>query len=556
MKKLTSLLTALCATMLTISTASAQSRVYIHQPAIPVVVARANNIIFDLKVTPRTAGEKITSITINFPTDQLPWIAAVRVFYTGTTSMLGSRSSSSALVHHIGEYGGGQRIFDHPSYATPLASNEHPTAATTLSFEELLFPGTNYLYVSLSLKADTPLETAFSPTISKVTIGQGTAQLIFDEPDGDHPGREKVLRPAVSVRTAGDDSVHSYRIPGLETAKDGTLLAVYDIRNQTNIDLQEDVQVGLSRSIDGGQSWLPMQTIIDMRGYGNLPASQNGVGDPAILVDRATGAIHVMALWNHGMGGNRGWWASRNRAMTPEQQTGQVLIVTSADNGATWSEPRNITSQIKDPLWYLILQGPGRGTTMRDGTLVFPIQWVDSSRMPNASIVSSRDGGKTWKIGVASRSNTTEAQVVELAEDGVLMLNMRDNRGESRAVLTTRDLGLTWEEHPSSRSALREPVCMASLINVPASENALGRDVMLFSNPNTIKGRTHITIKASLDGGLTWLPENQVLLDEELGWGYSCLTMVNPSTVGILYESSVSQLLFQAVPLESIVKKQ
>lgn len=53
-----------------------------------------------------------------------------------------------------------------------------------------------------------------------------------------------------------------------------------------------------------------------------------------------------------------------------------------------------------------------------------------------------------------ARTNTTEAQVVEI-EPGVLMLNMRDNRGGSRAVAITKDLGKTWTEHPSSRKALR-----------------------------------------------------------------------------------------------------
>ena len=75
------------------------------------------------------------------------------------------------------------------------------------------------------------------------------------------------------------------------------------------------------------------------------------------------------------------------------------------------------------------------------------------------------------------------------------MLNMRDNRGGSRAVATTKDLGKTWTEHPSSRSALQEPVCMASLIKVNAKDNITGKDLLLFSNPNTTKGRNHITIK-------------------------------------------------------------
>ena len=62
-------------------------------------------------------------------------------------------------------------------------------------------------------------------------------------------------------------------------------------------------------------------------------------------------------------------------------------------------------------------------------------------------------------------------------------------------------------------------------------------------------------IKASLDDGMTWKEANQVLLDEDEGWGYSCLTMVDPETVGILYESSVAHMTFQTVPLKDIVKE-
>ena len=225
----------------------------------------------------------------------------------------------------------------------------------------------------------------------------------------------------------------------------------------------------------------------------------------------------------------------------------------STDDGKTWSEPINVTEQVKDASWYFLLQGPGRGITMSDGTLVFPIQYIGADRIPNAGIMYSKDGGKTWKIHNHARTNTTEAQVAEV-EPGVLMLNMRDNRGGSRAVYTTTDLGETWKEHESSRTALKEPVCMASLISVKAKDNVLKKDILIFSNPNSTQNRNNITIKVSLDGGQTWLPEHQVLLDEGHGWGYSCLSMVDKETVGILYESSVAHMTFQTVKLKELVK--
>ena len=95
---------------------------------------------------------------------------------------------------------------------------------------------------------------------------------------------------------------------------------------------------------------------------------------------------------------------------------------------------------------------------------------------------------------------------------------------------------------------------MASLISVKAKDNVLGKDILIFSNPNTTKGRHSITIKISLDGGNTWLQENQLLLDEGDNWGYSCLSMIDKETIGILYESSVAQMTFQAVKLKDIIK--
>lgn len=110
---------------------------------------------------------------------------------------------------------------------------------------------------------------------------------------------------------AGDDGAAAYRIPGLVTSNKGTLLGVYDVRYNNSADLQEYVEIGLSRSTDGGQTWEKMRIPMAFGEYDGLPKAQNGVGDPAILVDKKTGTIWIVAAWTHGMGNGRAWWNSQ-----------------------------------------------------------------------------------------------------------------------------------------------------------------------------------------------------------------------------------------------------
>jgi len=371
-----------------------------------------------------------------------------------------------------------------------------------------------------------------------------------------------VIRFGKIVRAAGQDGCDTYRIPGLVTTSAGTLIAVYDNRYNNSKDLQEDIDIGMSRSTDGGRTWEPMKVIMDMGEYGGLPQNLNGAGDPSILYDQITNTLWVAALWMSGSAPDKMlWWASQP-GMTP-QETGQFMLVKSTDDGLTWSDPVNITEQIKDPAWQLLLQGPGRGITMSDGTLVFPAQFktdigvkaIDGGQYTcHSTIIYSKDGGDTWHIGTGAKSNTTEAQVGELS-DGSLMLNMRDDRNRSdksdsngRAVAVTSDMGRTWTVHPSSNSALPEPNCMASLIASDLSVDGLKKKVLFFSNPNDKASRVNMTVKASTDEGLTWPEQQQVKLFGPAGYGYSCLTMVDEEHVGILYEG-VKELYFQKIPV-------
>lgn len=525
-------------------TVFANDTLYVREQQIPILLDRADNVLCMIRISAQK-GDVLNQLTMQFTQESsLNAIQAVRLYYAGTKAPE-RKGFHFNPANYISSHTPGKTRMANPSYSVKQDETTLIKNSITLHSEQPLLKGTNYFWVSIQMKPQASLQSKVSFTLPEALINNQPATIAWQ-------GKaEAPRRVGIGVRQAGDDGSAAYRIPGLVTSNCGTLLGVYDIRYNSSVDLQEKVDIGVSRSTDKGQTWEPMRIAMTFGETGGLPHAQNGVGDPSILVDKKTNTIWIVAAWTHGMGNGRAWNNSMP-GMTPDE-TAQLMLVKSEDDGKTWSQPINITSQVKHPSWYFLLQGPGRGISMQDGTLVFPIQFIDSTRIPNAGIMYSKDRGKTWHLHNLARTNTTEAQVAEI-EPGTLMLNMRDNRGGSRAVAITKDLGKTWTEHPSSRKALQEPVCMASLLKVEAKDNITGKPLLLFSNPNTTRGRHHITIKASLDNGLTWSPSQQVLLDEGESWGYSCLTLIDKETIGILYESSVAHMTFQAVKIKDLIK--
>lgn len=469
------------------------------QPVIPVLIRKKNNPVIGLNVVAKGRGEakKLTELKFDFEgTSDVKSIRAVKVFTAGGVSSAGAGESFGEVRREGGVW--------------------------VCEGDSILRSGDNYLWVSVELNDDADLDGRVDARILAVKFGDGK----IVTPAALSP--EGSQRIGYAVRQRGDDGSKAFRIPGLAATNKGTLIGVYDVRYRTGGDLPGDIDVGMSRSADGGQSWEKMKVIMDM---GDDPKWRyDGVGDPSVLVDSVTGRIWVGATWSHG---NRSWHGS-GQGMKPEE-TGQVMMVYSDDDGLTWSKPMNFTGQVKKPEWHFLLHGPGAGITMKDGTLVFPMQYQDSDKRadgrkkgtPYSTIMYSKDRGKTWVMGTGIKSDTTEAQVVEL-EDGSLMLNCRDNRGGARTIGVSKDLGKTWELHPTDRKALNEPVCMASLLRMG--------DRLIFSNPNTRRGRYNMTIKVSTDGGMTWPEEMHSLYDSRNGSGYSCLAPVGKNHVGVLYE--------------------
>lgn len=542
MKKLLSL----TAGLLSVMAVQAADTLFIKAPQVPILIERNDNVLFYMRMDAKET-KTLDEVTVTFGKDvPLSQIKSVKLYYGGTDASQDRGKKRFAPVEYISSNTPGKTLAANPSYSVRKSEVQPKNDRTiVLKGEQKLFPGYNFFWVSLEMQPSASLQTKVTADITSVKADgkENPTKLVSD--------KNIERRMGIGVRHAGDDGSAAFRIPGLVTTNKGTLLGVYDVRYNSSVDLQEHIDIGLSRSTDGGKTWEKMRLPLAFGEYDGLPAAQNGVGDPSILVDTKTNTVWIVAAWTHGMGNQRAWWSSHPGMDL--NHTAQLVMAKSTDDGKTWSAPINVTEQVKLPEWYFLLQGPGRGITTSDGTLVFPIQFIDKTRIPNAGIMYSKDRGETWKIHNYARTNTTEAQVAEV-EPGVLMLNMRDNRGGSRAVYTTTDFGQTWKEHESSRTALIEPVCMASLISVKAKDNVLGKDLLIFSNPNSTSVRKDMTIKISMDGGKTWSADHQLLLDEDYNWGYSCLTMIDKETIGILYESSVAHMTFQSIKLKDIVK--
>ncbi len=126
------------------------------------------------------------------------------------------------------------------------------------------------------------------------------------------------------VFNKGDFNSGYYRIPGIVTLPDGTLVAVADKRINTLNDLPGDIDVVCRRSTDGGHTWSPYITIAEHDSLG-------GYGDPAIVRDRRTGDLIVISL--HG----QGLW---------QKTPGEISVSRSTDGGLTWQPPVNINPQI------------------------------------------------------------------------------------------------------------------------------------------------------------------------------------------------------------------
>jgi sialidase-1 len=336
----------------------------------------------------------------------------------------------------------------------------------------------------------------------------------------------------VDVFTPSADGFKSIRIPAVVVSKKGTVLAFAEGR-AAKADQAKNKLV-LKRSGDGGKTWTKLAVI--------AADGDKSLNNPCVVVERDSGQVLVM-YQSYPAG------ISERSAKIQTGHDGDFIVrnwlITSDDDGLTWSKPRDVTRETKrEQKVTTMASGPGIGIQLRGGKpagrLLIPFN-EGPYGLWNIYAAYSDDKGQTWKIGdnapggliETSKGQTSlvnEAQFVEL-KDGSLRFNVRRWGGKAvRKTCVSQDGGATWSKIEDAIE-LRDPGCMGSVFRYIDPADA-AKCVILYSGPQSNK-RENGTIFLSNDDGKTW-PVSRVLAKDR--FAYSCLTSMADGTIGCLYE--------------------
>jgi len=351
-------------------------------------------------------------------------------------------------------------------------------------------------------------------------VSADLTQIRFDgeksEPLSPEVGYREVLLARTCLFMPGDFGSKNYRIPAICTLPDGSLLTATDKRKYNETDLPEDIDIVARRSTDGGHSWSEPVTIVEGKGYGK------GFGD-AILVTTESGTVVC------GYSGGAGLWKS-----TPEnRQTNWISI--SSDNGASWSEPVDVTSLLWGPTAArpeckdatAAFFGSGQGLRIQKGPHKGRIMIVAAVLLKNRTFNNyafwSDDEGKSWNVSDIAFKGGDEAKVVELA-DGSIMMSIR--RSGKRGWNVSADGGETWGEQQLWDDICTN-ACDGDIIRYDGS-------TLLHSVPNDMK-RRNVSIFVSKDEGKTWPYVKSICPYKSV---YSSMTILPDGTIGAYIEEN------------------
>jgi len=310
----------------------------------------------------------------------------------------------------------------------------------------------------------------------------------------------------------------NYRIPSLVAHPSGALIAIAEGR--TNDDPGEpnsNLDLVSRRSLDGGLTWQPMQVIDAWAGGTSSNATS--------VVDRTTGRVYL--LYNR-------WEGNYGANSQPGTNNNTAWVRYSDDEGQTWSNPSDITANVKDyNNWNTTAFGPGSGIQASNGRLLIPASRYVAGPGNAPYAVYSNDHGLTWTRGtlLTGGNLASENQFVQLA-DGKILMDARQTSASDgpRVNSLSSNGGLSWSAATEGQIApsVEAAIERFSLVSAGNDKNRL-----LWTGP-TGPGRIDLVVRASYDENQSWT--NQRLLWDGYS-GYSDISILPDRNIGVLFET-------------------
>jgi sialidase-1 len=355
------------------------------------------------------------------------------------------------------------------------------------------------------------------------------------------------------VFESGKDGYTSYRIPAIIRSPDGDLLAFCEGRVHGADDFG-NIDIVMKSSKDNGATWTPLKIIADA---GALQA-----GNPAPVVDLTDPAFpkgRIFLFYNTG----------NNHESEVRKGNGQreAWMITSIDNGTTWSTPVNITQHVHKPGkpddWRSYANTPGHAMQFLNGPYkgrIF-IPANHSAGAPQEDFVDyhahgyfTDDHGKTFQLGTPVKLPGSNESTAAILSDGRLMMNSRNQRGDikARIISISSNGGSSWDTTYFDHN-LPDPVNEGSLLSIGMKK---GKSILVFSNAADTVQRNHLTLRSSEDDGRTWRKSIPVYAGDPNNTkidyaAYSDLVDLGHQTIGILFEKDdYSSIVFTRTSID------
>ena len=463
-------------------------------------IGRANDNEVLLRAAVSFGGENasINDNSLSFSlqgTSDVGDVKSVKIYSTGTSPVFDKRDLQNAVL---------------------LADVEPSLDVTDCQINAEIVSGVNYLWITVEMADDATEGNVIDAELYSVSTPSQTFEIVNPSPSGD---REIILAHTLLFQP-GDYNSTNYRIPGVITAKDGSIVAVTDKRKYNQGDLPEDIDIVCRRSTDGGHTWSEPYTIAQGTGY------NHGFGDCVLAWTNDDNGLIA------GFVGGVGLWNS-----TPSNPI-RSYIARSYDNGQTWTEPEDITDFIfgsncvvpEHRTWRASFFGSGNGLITSTGRIMFvaAIRETTAQSLSNYAVYSD-DNGITWHVSGRASVSGDEAKVTELV-DGRILMSIRHNG--KRWYNISNDGGETWQSSTSTWNDITAPACNGDMIRYTSVNQGFNKNRLLHSVPFG-SSRTDVSVYISYDEGETW-PVRKCIVPYSSA--YSSLCVLPDGTIGLYVE--------------------